>query len=142
MTRFHLNLRSRIAAATTRAVVSQRTLQGLRLDAACVDHQPASQGPGWFDSSWDLIRGLDVREGPPGDARLNEWLAGWLRLDLAAASAVAERDEQPSASLVPAAAHGALVDTLQLGDLDLAVAAEVTHLDQFSEFGIDGLELA
>lgn len=81
-----------------------------------------SRGPGWFDSSWDLIHGLEVREWPLG-------------------STLAERDEQPGARLVPPAPHGAFVDALQLGDLDLAVAAEITHLDQFGEFGIDGLEL-
>ncbi len=26
-------------------------------------------GPGWFESSWDLGRGLEVREDPPRDAR-------------------------------------------------------------------------
>jgi hypothetical protein len=34
----------------------------------------ASFGPGWFDSSMELMRGLDVREGLPADASLNEWL--------------------------------------------------------------------
>ena len=38
-----------------------------------------SRGPGWFDSSWDLSRGLEVREGLPGDARLNEWIEACLR---------------------------------------------------------------
>ena len=37
------------------------------------------RGPGWFDSSWDLSRGLEVREGLPGDARLNEWIEACLR---------------------------------------------------------------
>ena len=109
-----------------------------------VDLDARARGPGWFDSSWDLVRGLEVREGLPGDARLHEWLCAWLRDEPAAQcapSALAERDEQPGARLVPAAPHGALVDTLQFGDLDLAVAAEVTHLDQFGEFGIDGLQL-
>ena len=36
-------------------------------------------GPGWFDSSWDLQRGLEVREGPPGDPQLNEWIEVCLR---------------------------------------------------------------
>lgn len=26
-----------------------------------------ANGPGWFDSSWDLRRGCDVREGWPDD---------------------------------------------------------------------------
>jgi hypothetical protein len=37
------------------------------------------RGPGWFDSSWDLSRGLEVREGLPGDAKLNEWIESCLR---------------------------------------------------------------
>ena len=36
-------------------------------------------GPGWFDSSWDLQAGLDVHEGLPEDAKLNEWIEGCLR---------------------------------------------------------------
>jgi len=34
-----------------------------------------SHGPGWFDSSWELGQGLQVREGLPADAGLDEWLA-------------------------------------------------------------------
>ncbi len=34
---------------------------------------PEAGGPGWFDSSWDLQSGLDVREGLPDEARLREW---------------------------------------------------------------------
>jgi len=142
MARFHFSLSSFVNRHAAAAVVSQRTIRALRLDEALEAREAheAPQGPGWFDSSWDLIRGLDVREGLPGDARLNEWLEVCLRAE--PASAVAECHEQPRARLVPAPAHGAFVDALQFGDLDLAVAAEVAHLDEFSEFGIDGLELA
>ena len=142
MARIHFNLRNVVDHATPHAVVSQHTLRVLSLEAARADRSAASQGPGWFESSWELIRGLEVREGPPSDTRLVEWLAAWLRADSEMASAVPQCDEQPGARLVPAAPHGALVDTLQLGDLDLAVTAEVTHLDHFGEFGIDHLELA
>jgi hypothetical protein len=31
-------------------------------------------GPGWFDSSWELRAGLEVREGMPDDVRLDEWV--------------------------------------------------------------------
>ena len=31
-------------------------------------------GPGWYESSWDLQRGLVVSEGLPNDASLHEWL--------------------------------------------------------------------
>lgn len=112
MARFHFSLSSFVGQHTSAAVVSQRTLRALRLDNATREPHEALQGPGWFASSWDLIHGLDVREGLPLDARLNEWLAV------------------------------ALVDALQFGDLDLAVAAEAADLDAFGEFGIDGLELA
>lgn len=33
-----------------------------------------AQGAGWYESSWDLMRGLEVREGLPGDATPGEWL--------------------------------------------------------------------
>ena len=98
-------------------------------------------GAGWFDSSWDLAHGLDVHEGMPEDAPLHAWLEHALRATPANSVVVTERDEQPGAGLVPASAHGALGDAMQLGDLGLAVAAEVAHLDQFGQFGIDGLEL-
>jgi hypothetical protein len=39
----------------------------------------AGAGPGWFDSSWDLERGLEVREGLPEDVSLDEWLTVCLR---------------------------------------------------------------
>ncbi len=38
----------------------------------------AHRGPGWFDSSWDLHRGCEVREGLPADSTLREWLEAWL----------------------------------------------------------------
>ncbi|HKX41312.1 MAG TPA: hypothetical protein VJO99_09155 [Burkholderiaceae bacterium] len=34
----------------------------------------APRGPGWFDSSWELGHGLEVREGLPADATVLEWL--------------------------------------------------------------------
>ena len=39
------------------------------------DHlEEAPSGPGWFDSSRELVRGLEVTESAPGDAALNEWV--------------------------------------------------------------------
>ena len=35
-------------------------------------------GPGWFESSWDLMRGLVVREYLHADLGLDEWLAAEL----------------------------------------------------------------
>ena len=43
------------------------------------DPDQAPRGPGWFDSSWDLQCGLEVREGLPGDAQLHEWIEACLR---------------------------------------------------------------
>lgn len=39
---------------------------------------PVRNGPGWFDSSFDLHAGLDVRDGWPADAGVGEWIEGWL----------------------------------------------------------------
>ncbi len=66
------------------AMVSMRTLRALVDDepagpCLAADEEAGVHGPGWFDSSWDLVSGLDVREGLPGDARLNEWLTVCLR---------------------------------------------------------------
>ena len=33
-----------------------------------------ASGPGWFDSSRELVRGLEVTESAPGDPALNEWV--------------------------------------------------------------------
>ena len=43
------------------------------------DAEDCQRGPGWFDSSWDLQQGLEVREGLPGDPQLNEWIEACLR---------------------------------------------------------------
>ena len=142
MARVQFKVRSIVVTRLARPAVSQRSLRALALVDDQDDEVP--QGPGWFDSSWELIRGLEVNEGSPSDARLNDWLEACLRSTAAArpvVSAVAQRHEQPGARLVPAAPHGALGHALQFGDLGFGVAAEVAHLDQFSEFGIDGLEL-
>ena len=39
-----------------------------------VDDAYLPLGPGWFDSSWDLRCGLDVSEGLPANASVDEWL--------------------------------------------------------------------
>ncbi len=53
----------------------------------------AAAGPGWFDSSWDLRRGLEVKEGWPGDRALRAWLDDFLGVQRAAG-----RIASPSAS--------------------------------------------
>jgi len=49
-----------------------------------IENTPASRsgpvGPGWFDSSWELRSGLQVREGLPSDLPLHGWIEAWLQL--------------------------------------------------------------
>ena len=77
MARFHCLIRPLAALAGRQAIVSSRTLRALRF----IDDDEAPRGPGWFNSSWELGRGLDVREGLPCDAGLYEWLDVCLRSD-------------------------------------------------------------
>jgi hypothetical protein len=130
-----------------------------RADEACEeqDYKYAGEkyaGAGWFDSSWELQTGLQVRESMPGDSLLSQWASSWRatsappvqRLSLipvgaAAAAPTTKRDKEPGPRLVPTTPHGSFGHAEQLADFGLGVAAEVTHLDEFSEFGIDGLEL-
>ena len=86
MARFNFTLGGYQVQVQHQAVVSMRTLRALALAAEeptgpclAADQEAPLHGPGWFDSSWDLMCGLDVREGLPGDARLNEWLMVCLR---------------------------------------------------------------
>ena len=41
---------------------------------------PGPIGPGWFDSSWELRTGLQVKEGLPADLPPHGWLEGWLQV--------------------------------------------------------------
>ena len=86
MARFNFSLGGYQVQVQHQAVVSMRTLRALALAAEepigpclAADEEEPLHGPGWFDSSWELMCGLDVREGLPGDARLNEWLTVCLR---------------------------------------------------------------
>jgi hypothetical protein len=56
-------------------------LPGAGPDDAAETAVAGSVGPGWYDSSWDLRRGLIVREGLPADATLHEWLEHQSRAD-------------------------------------------------------------
>jgi hypothetical protein len=65
-----------VARQALRALKALEALRGgAEGDAALADE---SHGPGWFDSSWELENGLDVREGLPADAGLDEWLAAYV----------------------------------------------------------------
>jgi hypothetical protein len=73
----------------------------LELSLAAVDRSPCHEaagcpgaaGPGWFDSSWELQRGLDVREGWSEDDRVVGWIETFLLAQRAAG-----RTASPSAS--------------------------------------------
>ncbi len=49
----------------------------------------STAGPGWFESSWDLRRGLEVRESGEADARLRTWIEEFLGGQLGASSRAA-----------------------------------------------------
>jgi hypothetical protein len=51
-------------------------------------------GPGWFDSSWELQRGLDVKEDWFGEDRLH----GWIETFLCGQRTAAGRTASPSES--------------------------------------------
>ena len=60
----------------------------------CHGHERAGRdGPGWFDSSWELHRGLEVREEWSDDHRVH----GWIEEFLAAQRAIG-RTASPSTS--------------------------------------------
>ena len=80
MARFHCLIRPLVVLTGRHTRVSAHTLRALRLDDDA-DDDAGPKGPGWFDSSWELVRGLEVREGVPGDAGLYEWLDVCLRGD-------------------------------------------------------------
>lgn len=67
------------ARTTALAARSAHAAAGLAAIARAEAAAPVTAGPGWFDSSWDLQRGLDVQEGLPSDLGLDEWLAVFLK---------------------------------------------------------------
>ena len=48
--------------------------------------RPRPDGPGWFDSSWELRAGLRVEEGLPTDLGVCAWIETWLQVAAAGAS--------------------------------------------------------
>ena len=69
MARFNCNLPA--AAARESAQVSAAALDALEREDT-LSAEAAASGPGWFDSSRELVRGLEVTESAPGDSALNE----------------------------------------------------------------------
>ena len=68
MARFNYKLPA--AAAHKSAHVAAEALAAMQRE----DAAQGSAGPGWFDSSRELVRGLEVIESAPGEAALNEWV--------------------------------------------------------------------
>jgi hypothetical protein len=92
MARFQFNQHSICARIGAHVAVSQRTLRALKLQ----EDSDAVQGPGWFDSSWELVCGLEVREGPPEHRSLGQAVA-FGAFDFAAAAATdAATDAAPN----------------------------------------------
>ena len=76
MARFHASCSHAFHGTRVRTDGTGRMLASRAQPVPAVDPK---RGPGWFDSSWDLQCGLDVREGLPEDVRLNEWIDVCLR---------------------------------------------------------------
>ena len=156
MARFHFSLSSLVAGFGPHAAVARRTLAALERDDE-IDPGDAPKGPGWFDSSFDLRRGLEVSEGLPGDAGLHEWLGVYLRSEREArpgskpARARPERRQpvpaESAAELsIPALPLSALpIPELPIARLSIADAVPAPNatrvVDSFADFGIEGLEL-
>lgn len=78
MARFHFNVQRMFGLVAADSHGARRVLRALpprNGDDTDADGGVPARGPGWFESSWELVRGLEVREGLPGNAGLNEWLA-------------------------------------------------------------------
>lgn len=71
MARFNCNLPA--PAARESSHVTAAALAAMEREDTKTAEEAAS-GPGWFDSSRELVRGLEVTESAPGDSALNEWI--------------------------------------------------------------------
>lgn len=74
MARFAFSMQASLFGLRACTRVSERSLQALCLPG----RSEALSGPGWYDSSHELRRGLEVLEGLPSDTPLEAWLALWL----------------------------------------------------------------
>jgi hypothetical protein len=68
MARFSYNLPA--TAPRENAHVAAKALATMQRE----DTAQSTSGPGWFDSSRELVRGLEVIENAPGDSAMNEWV--------------------------------------------------------------------
>ena len=71
-----------MASFSFRVESAARSRWRARCDASRASAEPARDslgGPGWYESSFDLRHGLDVREGLPAEPQLHEWIESCLR---------------------------------------------------------------
>ena len=57
--------------------------------------QADDRGPGWYESSWELVRGLDIAEVPDLEAELSLWIEACLHMSSA-----------PDTAFQPQPSHG------------------------------------
>jgi hypothetical protein len=74
MARFAFSMQASLAGLWGRPHVSDRSLRALCMTGA----DEVLSGPGWYDSSHELRRGLEVLEGLPSDTALEDWVELWL----------------------------------------------------------------
>ncbi|CAM5795946.1 hypothetical protein [Rhizobacter fulvus] len=139
MARFQFIPRSFLTSRRTACAIVHRALREQPPQAA---FEPA-QGPGWFDSSFELSHGLDVRDA--GEGGYDDWLAARAIAERRVAAKRAPRRAAPA----PRAEPGDMMDLADLADLThlarrvSATPADATPtVDEFSRFGIEGLALA
>jgi hypothetical protein len=148
MARFQFNLRHLLMPRATPPCIAQHALR----DLMALDAPEAAQGPGWFDSSFDLSHGLEVRDA--GDGGYDDWLTARA---IAERRAAAKRSARPARSVVGTRRVMQDDATLDLADLArcmpavasvpaprkiAATTAPREAQDDFSRFDIEGLSLA
>ncbi len=156
MAHFPFNLPQLLTPRGTPLAVVQHALRDLLTGAG----QGTAQGPGWFDSSFDLSQGLEVRDA--GDGGYDDWLAARASAERRAPAqraGAATRHAAPhrhagSAERVERADRADRIDEAEPLDLaDLArlarplsatppASAVNAPQDDFSRFAIEGLALA
>lgn len=71
----HADMAAEMAAR--RALMATGGGDAQELPEAAEGSRDEPHGPGWHESSWELRRGLEVREGMPADLSLAEWRCLW-----------------------------------------------------------------
>ena len=68
--------------AEVAALIALRRLGARELQLQSLDHGAAGTAEitssGWFDSTWELAKGLDIAEGMPSNLPLDGWLQFYL----------------------------------------------------------------